>query len=85
VDAPFPWLVSSSALALLAGSALLLWGLRVVPVSNPFNSFVRGLSEEAEKRHGPAEREHPWAVTLGAVLFLMGLVLLVVAGVVPRP
>ena len=54
VNAPFRWLVSVSALSLLIGSALLLWGLKVVPVSNPFNSFVRDSSEEAEKRPGPA-------------------------------
>ena len=84
VNAPFRWLVSVSALSLLIGSALLLWGLKVVPVSNPFNSFVRDSPEEAEKRPGPAEREHPWAVTLGTGLFLMGLALWVFAGVARR-
>lgn len=55
----------------------------MVPVSNPFHSFVRDSPEAAEKRPGPAE--HPWAVTLGVVLFLTSLALLVVAGVVPGP
>lgn len=63
VNALFRWFVSPSALTLLIGSALLLWGLKVVPISNPFNSFVRDSPEEAENRPGSAEREHPWAVT----------------------
>jgi hypothetical protein len=56
VNAPFGWLVSASAICQLIGSALLLWGLKVVPVSKPFTSFVRHSPEEAEKRLGPAER-----------------------------
>jgi hypothetical protein len=80
VTAPFRWIVSVSALSLLVGSALLLWGLKVVPVSNPFDSFVRDAPEKAD----PVQREHPWAVTSGTVLFLIGLALLVVAGVVTR-
>jgi hypothetical protein len=84
VNASFRWLVSASAISLLIGSALLLWGLKVVPVSNPFNSFVRDSPGEAEKRPGPVKREHPWAVTLGTVLSLMGLALLVVAGIARR-
>jgi hypothetical protein len=80
----FPWLVGASSLCLLIGSTLLLWGLKVVPVSNPFNSFMRDSPEKAERRLGPVEREHPWAVTSGTVLFLIGLALLVVAGVARR-
>jgi hypothetical protein len=49
VNAPFRWLVSASALSLLIGSTLLLWGLKVVLVSNPFNSFVRDSPGAAEK------------------------------------
>jgi hypothetical protein len=84
VDAPFRWLVSGSALALLIGSALLLWGLKVVPVSNPFNSLVRDSPGKAEGRPGPIKREHPWAATSGTVLFVVGLTLLVLAGVARR-
>ena len=80
----FPWLVGASSLCLLIGSALLLWGLKVVPVSNPFNSFVRDSPERAERRPGPIKRERPWAATSGTVLFLVGLALLVIAGVARR-
>jgi hypothetical protein len=80
----FQWLVGASSLCLLIGSALLLWGLKVVPVSNPFNSLVRDSPEKAERRPGPTKREHPWAATSGTVLFLVGLALLVVAGVARR-
>ena len=76
----FRWLVGASSLCLLIGSALLLLGLKMVSVSNPFNSFVRGAPEKVERRLGPAEREHPWAVTSGTVLFLIGLMLPVIAG-----
>jgi len=81
---PFRWLVSASAICQLIGGALILWGLTVVPASNPFNSVVRDSPEKAENRPGLAEREHPWAVKLGTVLFLMGLTLLLVAGVASR-
>jgi hypothetical protein len=85
VSALFRWLVAVSAICLLIGSALILWGLKVVPVSNPFTPFARDLRPEGvDRRPGPAEREHPWAVASGAVLFLLGLALAVVAGVV-RP
>jgi hypothetical protein len=80
----FQWLVEASSLCLLIGSALLLWGLKVVPASNPFNSLVRDSGEKAEGRLGPVEREHPRVVTSGTVLFLIGLALLVFAGVVRR-
>ena len=59
-------------------------GLDEHPVSNPFNSVVRDSPEEAGNRPGPPEREHPWAVKLGTALFLMGLTLLLVAGVARR-
>lgn len=65
-------------------SALLLWGLKVVSVSNPFDSLVRDTPEKAEIRRGQIKREHPWAATSGTVLFLLGLALLVLAGVVRR-
>jgi hypothetical protein len=78
----FHWLPAVSAICLLFGSALMLWGLKVVPVSNPFTLiFLRGRRpEEVEKRPGPGgiTREHPWAVTCGAVLFFVGLALAVV-------
>jgi len=77
----FPWVVGASSLCLLIGSALLLWGLKVVAVWNPFDSFVR---DSPERRLGPVNREHPWAVTSGTVLFLIGLALLVIAGVARR-
>jgi hypothetical protein len=80
----FQWLVGACSVCLLIGSALLLWGLKVVPVSNPFNSLVRDSPEEAERRPGLVKREHPWAVTSGTVLFLVGLALLVVPGVARR-
>lgn len=80
----FQWLVGASSFCLLIGSALLLWGLKVVPVSNPFTSLVRDSPEKAERRPGPVERKHPWAVTSGTVLFLVGLALLVSAGVARR-
>lgn len=80
----FQWLVGASSLCLLIGSALLLWGLKMVPVSDPFNLLVRDSREKAERRPGPIKREHPWAVTSGAVLFVAGLALLVVAGVARR-
>ena len=51
----------------------------LVGVSNPFDSLVRDSPEKAEIR--PIKREHPWAATSGTVLFLVGLALLVVAGV----
>ena len=35
------WLAAVSWLCQLLGSVLLLWGLKVVPVSNPFILFVR--------------------------------------------
>jgi hypothetical protein len=44
----FPWLVGASSLCLLIGSALLLWGLKVVPISNPFNALVRDSPDKAE-------------------------------------
>jgi len=78
----FQWLVGASSLCLLIGSALLLWGLKVVPVSNPFNLLVRDSPEKAEIR--PIKREHPWAATSGTVLFVVGLTLLVLAGVARR-
>ena len=81
---PFRWLVSASAICQLIGGALVLWGLKVVPASNPFNSVVRDSPEEAGNRPGPPERVHPWAVKLGTALFLMGLTLLLVAGVARR-
>jgi hypothetical protein len=80
----FPWLVGASSLCLLIGSALLLWGLKVVPISNPFNELVRDSPDKAERRSGPIKGEHPWAATSGTVLFLVGLALLVVAGVTRR-
>ncbi len=80
----FQWLVGASSLCLLIGSALLLWGLKVVPVSSPFDSLVRDSPEKAERRPGPIKREHPWAATSGTVLFVVGLTLLVLAGVARR-
>lgn len=44
---PFRWLVSASAICQLIGGALVLWGLKVVPASNPFNSVVRDSPEKA--------------------------------------
>ncbi len=44
---PFRWLVSASAICQLIGVALVLWGLKVVPASNPFNSVVRDSPEKA--------------------------------------
>jgi hypothetical protein len=84
----FPyWLPAVSAVCLLFGSALMLWGLEVAPVSNPFTLiFLRDRRpEEVEERPGPGgiSRGHPWAVTWGAVLFLLGLVLAVVRAVWP--
>ena len=49
----FQWLVGASSFCLLIGSALLLWGLKVVPVSNPFTLLVRDSPEKAERRRGP--------------------------------
>jgi hypothetical protein len=75
------WSPAVSAVCVLLGSVLILWGLTVVPVSNPFTLFVRDPGpEEVGKRPVPAgiTREHPWAVTWGAVLFLLGLALAVV-------
>jgi hypothetical protein len=63
----FQWLVGASSLCLLIGSVLLLWGLKVAPVSSPFNSLVRDLPENAERGPGPITREHPWAVRRGAI------------------
>jgi hypothetical protein len=80
----FQWLVGASSLCLLIGSALLLWGLKVVPASNPFNSLLRDSPEKAERRSGPLEREHPWAATSGTVLFLVDLTLLVLTGFARR-
>jgi len=72
----------------LFGSARVLWGLKVVPDSNPFSViFLRDpRPEEVEKRSVPAGIlcEHPWAVTSGAVLFLLGLALAVVTAVIAR-
>lgn len=80
-------LAAFSAVCVLFGSALMLWGLKVVPVSNPFTMiFLRDRRpEEVERRPIPADmfREHPWAVTWGAVLFLLGLALAVVRAVRP--
>jgi hypothetical protein len=80
----FQWLVGASSFCLLIGSTLLLWGLKVVPVSNPFTLLVRDSPDKAERRRGPNTREHPWAATSGTVLFVVGLALLVVAGVARR-
>jgi hypothetical protein len=80
------WLPAVSAVCLLFGSVLMLWGLRAVPVSNPFSLFLRDPRlEEVGKRPGPAgmSREHSWAVMWGAVLFLAGLALAVVRAVWP--
>jgi hypothetical protein len=78
----FRWLVGISALSQLLGAALIIWGLKVVPVSNPFTPFARDLRPEGlDKRPGLAKREHPRAVASGAVLFLVGLAVAVVAGV----
>jgi hypothetical protein len=85
VNALFRWLVAVSALSLLIGSALLLWGLKAVPVSNPFTPWMSDSAQgKSEGPRGPGEREHPWAVASGGVLFIVGLALAVVAGVV-RP
>jgi hypothetical protein len=84
VNGLFRWIVAVSSAAQLVGGALILWGLKVVPVSNPFTPFVRDSTEPSVRVPGRAEREHPWAVASGAVLFIVGLALLVVAGVV-RP
>jgi hypothetical protein len=75
------WQIRFAEKRMALGSVLLLWGLKVAPVSSPFNSLVRDWPENAERGPGPITREHPWAVTSGAVLFLVGLALLVVAGV----
>ena len=80
----FQWLVGASSVCLSIGCALILWGLKVVLASNPFTSLVRDAPENAERRLGPVEREHPWAVTFGTVLVLIGLAFLVVAGVARR-
>ncbi len=79
----FRWLVGISALSQLVGAALIIWGLKVVPVSNPFVPFARDPRPEGadNKRPSPAEREHSWAVASGAVLFLLGLALAAAAGV----
>lgn len=81
------WLAAVAWLCQLLGSVLLLWGLKVVPVSNPFTLFVREpLPEGVRKRPVPAGiiREHPWAVTWGAVLFLAGLALAVALAIHSR-
>lgn len=79
----FQWLVGVSSLCVLIGSALLLWGLKVVPVSNPFASLMRDSATGSEIHR--AEREHPWAVAAGVVLCIVGLTLLMVAGLARRP
>lgn len=74
------WLAAVSWLCQLLGSVLLLWGLKVVPVSNPFILFVREPRPEGVGKRpvlAGITREHPWAVTWGAVLFLAGLALAV--------
>lgn len=73
------WLAAVSWLCQLLGFVLLLWGLKVVPVSNPFTLFVREPRPEGVGNPVPLgiAREHPWAVTWGAVLFLAGLALAV--------
>lgn len=81
------WLAAVAAVCQVSGSTLILWGLKLVPVSSPFTLFVRDPGpEEVEKRPVPAgtTREHPWAVTWGAVLLLVGLAFAVVAGVLAR-
>ena len=73
------WLAAVSWLCQLLGPVLPLWGLKVVPVSNPFTLFVREPRPQGVGNPVPpgTTREHPWAVTWGAVLFLAGLALAV--------
>jgi hypothetical protein len=81
------WLAAVSWLCQLLGSVLLLWGLKVVPVSNPFTLFVREPRPEGVGKSPVPPgitREHPWAVTWGAVLFLAGLALAVALAVHSR-
>ena len=81
MSALFRWLVVASAMCQLSGAVLILWGLKVVPVSNPFTPFVEDSSQGGGTRPGPGKHEHPWAVTSGAVLFIVGLALAVAAGI----
>jgi len=70
-------------LAQLIGAALILRGLKVVPVANPFTPFARDARpEQADERSNRRERERPRALAAGALLFVVGLALLVLAGVV---
>jgi hypothetical protein len=79
----FRWLVAAAVICQVSGAALLLWGLKVVAVSNPFTPLVRESAEPVE-RAGSSRRERPRAVASGALLFILGLALAVAAGVV-RP
>lgn len=68
----------SSALLQLIGTALVAWGLKVV--SNP--DVVTFYPEHGKPLpHAGIVREHPWAVTWGVRLLLLGLTLQVVATV----
>ena len=48
------WLPAISAVCLLFGSALMLWGFKVVPVSNPFTLPPRSPSRHARGPTGLA-------------------------------
>jgi len=76
------WLPLVSALCQLVGTALIVWGLKVV--SNPTALvFLRdrtpGEPETEPPQPASIAREHPWAFTWGAGLLLLGLTLQVAA------
>jgi hypothetical protein len=63
----------------LVGTALIVWGLKLTPNTG---AWYRPPGENArEIPHAGIVREHPWAVTVGTWLLLLGLALQVIASV----
>ena len=75
----FRLVVLGAAIFQLVGTALIVWGLKVTTDTRA--SYL--LLEESKEPlpHAGIVREHPWVVTVGIWLVLLGLALQVVAAI----
>ena len=64
----------------LVGTALIVWGLKVTTQTGGEIHFY-GTGGPPAHQHAGIVREHPWVVTCGIWLLLLGLALQVVAAI----
>jgi len=70
-----------AAVLQFVGTALVVWGLKVTTDTRASYLLLEESSQPLP--HAGIVREHPWVVTLGVWLLLFGLLLQVIAAILP--